>query len=412
MFQNRLHIDPSQTQKLTSAVLALHGAVSVISGPIIGHFADKSPNRKTPLLLSLLACIIGTGMISGAPSVTILFIGRVMQGVAASAVWIVGFATIADTVSEDNIGTVMGLTMSFVNLGMIGGPAVSGLLLEATGYWITWLTPLLILTVDLIARLVMIESPPIERPPKNSSQPKASSSQPEADVEEALETSETTSLLSPHQDPQNPPTALNFWRVMLCDARVLTVLLVIISGTTVGTSFHATLPLHVQETFGWGPGTTGFLFSCLLAPGLLIGPLAGWVRDRIGIRPPAVVALILQAVLQGLIGIAGSDRVSWASADKWGGTMYIACIMAIGATRPFMTGIGPTELTGKCYLCIITIAILTYCSCGQSSPREEPRNIWTYRWLVPCIFYDGGCCFPWNDDWPDHRWFSERNARL
>ncbi|KAJ5373245.1 Tetracycline resistance protein TetA/multidrug resistance protein MdtG [Penicillium concentricum] len=345
MFQSRLHIDPSETQKFTSAVLALHGAVSVISGPIIGHFADKSPNRKAPLLLSLLACIIGTVMIAGAPSVPILFIGRVMQGIAASAVWIVGFATIADTVDEANIGTVMGLTMSIVNLGMIGGPAVSGLLLEATGYWVTWLTPLLILTVDLIARLVMLESPPIENTPKDSPSQSKPSSQLEADVEETLETSETTSLLSPRQDSQIPSIAANFWRIMLCDARVLTVLLVIISGTTVGTSFHATLPLHVRETFGWGPGKTGFLFSCLIAPGLLLGPLAGWIRDRVGIRPPAVVALILQAVLQGLLGIAGSNRFSWANAQNWGETIYVASIMAIGATRPFMTGIGPTELT-------------------------------------------------------------------
>ncbi|CAG8890978.1 unnamed protein product [Penicillium egyptiacum] len=199
-------------------------------------------------------------------------------------------------------------------------------------------------TLDLdrrpYGRLIMIESPP-----KDSSTQPTASSQHKADEEEALEASETTNLLSPSQDSQNSHSAFDFWRVMLCDSRVLTVLLVIISGTTVGTSFHATLPLHVQETFGWGPGKTGFLFSCLIAPGLLIGPLAGWVRDRIGVRPPAVVALILQAVLQGLLGIAGSDRVSWASAGKWGGAIYIASIMAIGATRPFMTGIGPTELT-------------------------------------------------------------------
>jgi nitrate/nitrite transporter NarK len=68
---------------------------------------------------------------------------------------------------------------------------------------------------------------------------------------------------------------------MLCDARVLTILLVIISGTAVRTTFHATLPLYVQETFGWGPEMTGFLFSCLIVPGILIGPLAGWVRDHI-----------------------------------------------------------------------------------------------------------------------------------
>jgi MFS family permease len=140
-------------------------------------------------------------MIAGAHSIPILFIGRVLQGVAASAVWIVGFATIADTVSQDNIGTVMGLTMSFVNLGMIGGPAASGFLLGAAGYWATWLIPLLILTVDLVARLVMIESPL-----------KNSSSRCRADVAEVLETSENleTSLLSSHQNSQQSRIATTF----------------------------------------------------------------------------------------------------------------------------------------------------------------------------------------------------------
>ncbi|KAJ5502337.1 Major facilitator superfamily domain general substrate transporter [Penicillium fimorum] len=250
-------------------------------------------------------------MIAGAPSVPILFIGRVMQGIAASAIWIVGFTTIADTGDEANIGTFA-----------LGGYSILGNMADTT--------PDSDGGPHRTSKLG-----PIESTPKDSScQPKPSS-QPEADVEETLETSETTSLLPPRQVSQSPSIAVNFWRIMLCDARVLTVLLVIISGTTVGTSFHATLPLH-----------TGFLFSCLIAPGLLLEPLAGWIRDRVGIRPPAVVALILQAVLQGLLGIAGSNRFSWASAQSWGETIYIASIMAIGATRPFMTDIGPTELTG------------------------------------------------------------------
>ncbi|KAJ5764813.1 Tetracycline resistance protein TetA/multidrug resistance protein MdtG [Penicillium odoratum] len=326
MVQSRLKIDPDQAQRLTSAVLALHGAVSVVAGPIIGHFADRTPNRKIPLLLSVLSCIIGTIMIAGTHSVTILLLGRVLQGVATSAVWIVSLATIADMVGQQNLGAIMGLTMSFVNLGTIGGPAASGLLLEAVGYWVTWLIPLLILAVDLVARLVMIECPK-----KDSSTPTA----------EAGEAGETASLLS----ATYPPVARNFWRIMLSDARVLTVLLVVISGATVGTSFAATLPIHVQETFGWGPRRTGLAFSCLVIPAIIIAPLAGWVRDRVGSRPPAVISLVLQAGFLGLLGVAGSDRITWARANHQGGTVYVACILALSALRPFMSCIGPVELS-------------------------------------------------------------------
>ncbi|KAJ5965807.1 Tetracycline resistance protein TetA/multidrug resistance protein MdtG [Penicillium waksmanii] len=343
MLQFRLHINPSQTQKFTSAILALHGFVSVVSGPIIGHFADKTPSRRIPLLLSLFACIISTGIVSITSSMILLFIGRVIQGVAASAVWIVGFATIADAVGQENSGTVMGLTMSFVNVGMISGPAAAGLLLEVGGYWIAWLTPLLILIIDLAARLVMIEYPLKDPSPL----PKEESGETPRTAE-ISQTTETACLLSPQQETVHTYTATDFWRIMMCDPRALTVLSVVTSGTAVAGSFEATLPLHVQETFGYGPGTTGFLFSALVIPGLLISPLAGWIRDRIGIRLPAVISLTLQAALLGLLGIAGSDRVSWASAQSWGGTIYTASIFAIGACRPITSGMGPVELPGKC----------------------------------------------------------------
>ncbi|KAJ6118612.1 Major facilitator superfamily domain general substrate transporter [Penicillium samsonianum] len=337
MLRNRLHIDRSQSQKVTSTVLGLHGAISVVAGPIIGHFADKTPNRKAPLLLSLITCIIGTVMIASTHSIPILLIGRVLQAVAGSAVWIIGYATIADTADQANLGIIMGIAMSFVNLGVIGGPAISGLLLEVAGYWITWMAPLLILGIDLVARLLMIESPS-----KSFSQPDTKSTK----TTQTADLTETTGLLVPRGDPQDPPTAAGgFWHIMLYDARVLTVLLIQIMSATVGTCFNATIPLHVQETFGWGPSKIGFLFSCLILPSLIVGPLAGWIRDRIGTRYPAAISLVLQAAVMVLLGIAGNERISWTSAQNYGGTLYIASIVAMGALRPFMAGLGPIELT-------------------------------------------------------------------
>ncbi|KAI9646631.1 hypothetical protein NHQ30_004627 [Ciborinia camelliae] len=318
MLQERLNIASSQTQMLTSAVLALHGALAMISSPIIGHFADKSLNRQFWLLFSLGWCIIGTCMVAGAHSIPVLFIGRAMQGIAGSAVWIVGFATVTTIFSEGEQGFGMGLMMSFANSGTISGPAISGLLLEAAGYWVTWSIPLVILTIDLLARLIMIET-----------RDKTVLSSPDSDVE-------ATSLLSTRVSEQNIPGIGGFWCIMLCDGRVVTCLLITVTSTIVSTSFNATLPLQVQETFGWGPSMIGFLFAALVVPGVLIGPLAGWVRDRVGARLPAIVCSILQAVVLGLLGITGSKTS--------GGTTYMASIVVIGALRPFVSGNTPVEL--------------------------------------------------------------------
>lgn len=68
MLEDRLRLDPSHTQSLTTALLTIHGFVSLISGPIIAHFADKTPSKKIPLLFALAGCLTGTILVACTPS--------------------------------------------------------------------------------------------------------------------------------------------------------------------------------------------------------------------------------------------------------------------------------------------------------------------------------------------------------
>ncbi|KAJ5467233.1 hypothetical protein N7475_004985 [Penicillium sp. IBT 31633x] len=327
MFESRLHTDPSQTQYLTSTILALHGFCCAVSGPLIGHFADKSSNRKSLLLMSLGGCVVGTVMVAFSHTLWLLFLGRVFQGVAGSFVWIVGLATAAETVGESSMGTVIGVIMSFANAGVVGGPMVSGLMLEVAGYWAIWSIPLVVLTVDFIARLIMIGDS--EKSKKES-------------ANEEAETVETTGLLGTPGDSQDSSTTLGFWRTILCNGRVLTALLISVSTVSLNTSFHATLPLHVKDTFGWGTGTIGFLFFCLSIPSIIITPLAGWLRDRSGLRVPAAITFLIQAVTMGILGIAGSNYFSLA--ETQGPAIYMTSIIVVGIVQPFVFGVAPIEL--------------------------------------------------------------------
>ncbi|CAG8242091.1 unnamed protein product [Penicillium salamii] len=332
MLRVRLHANQAELQELTSLVLAIHGIVSVFSGPIIGHFADKTSSRRLPLLLSLGACIVGTGMVACSTSLAVLFAGRVMQGIAGSSVWIVGLATVADTVGRNDMGKVEGIMMSFLYTGMIGGPFISGLLLEYAGYWLTWSLPLFLLGLDFIARLLMIETRVVEtfvRGQETTSKT-AQDSRP-------LLASSTTSQACTAEG--------NFWLIVLCDARVLTALFVSVSTTTIGTSFHATLPIYVQEAFGWGSGKCGSLFACLIMPTLVFSPLAGWLRDRFGVLYPAMGSAVFQAAMLGLLGLAGTDFLPWTTPEASGGVLMTVCILAIGAARPFTMNVGPVELS-------------------------------------------------------------------
>lgn len=68
MLEVRLGLDSSQTQSLTTGLLAIHGIFSLLFAPIIAHFADKTPDKKIPLLISLAGCFVGTVMVALTPS--------------------------------------------------------------------------------------------------------------------------------------------------------------------------------------------------------------------------------------------------------------------------------------------------------------------------------------------------------
>lgn len=367
MLEQRLHVDPSETQRFTSISLALNGLASVFGGPLIGHFADKAQDRRTPLLVALFGCIIGTGMVACATSLAMLFAGRALQGVSGSGAWIVGIATAADTVSDDDFGKVMGFIMSCVNAGIITGPTVSGLIFETAGYWLTWSVPVVILIIDIVARLLMIETP------RNSS----------------AKGTETESLLSP-QDSEHVPVERNFWSVMLTDIRVITALLICVWGASLNTSLSATIPLYVQRTFEWGPARTGQLFLLLAVPGLIIGPLVGWLRDRVGTRLPATFTIALQSMALAFLGLVTISHYNGDGVDMQGQALYITCIAMLGLFKPGLDGNGPVELTGE--LAIATLSglqdlPLIYHSCREIEGGTDSWDIRTSGWIVTSFCY-------------------------
>lgn len=304
-----------------------------MAGPIVGHFADKTPYRKTPLVLSLMVCIVGTVMTACAQSLVVLFIGRVLQSAAGSVVWISGLATVADSVSQENLGKAMGVVMSFTSAGMIGGPMASGLLLELAGYWATWSVPVVVLVVDIFLRVVMIEN-------VKSQSPSTPSREEINEETEPLLTNNAENALSPSPSPQ-----VNFWKTMFLNRRVVIGLVAQLINVSVTGSFHATLPLHVREVFGWSPSLIGVAFTCLTVPGLFIGPLVGWIRDRVGVRVPTTIAFTIQATALCLLGAAGNAQIPWLGSIQ-GPALYTAALVFFGIARTFSTGVATFETTG------------------------------------------------------------------
>ncbi|KAL4885818.1 major facilitator superfamily domain-containing protein [Aspergillus karnatakaensis] len=346
MLETRLRHDPADTQNFTTTLLTLYGVVSLVSAPCIAHFADKTPSRKVPLLLSLTACALGTGLVACAPSIWVLILGQIFQALASSSVWIVAFATLVDNVKGENKGKVVGTAMSFVGVGMFAGPMVSGTLLELLGYWPAWSGALLLLVIDFLARLVMIDL-------RATSSPSTPS---ETDVEDGDEDDEETRLLPPSLTPSPPPepqdpfkttTQPNFYTLMLTNPQILAGLFNTLILSIILSAFDTTLPVHVRDAFNWGPLAVGLLFLLLQVPSILFGPPIGWLRDRFGLRYPTTIGWTALVPLLWLLGVPGYDLPWGDLGGRIGEVVFVLAIAGIGFAAAFIRGAGTFQMMGE-----------------------------------------------------------------
>ncbi|KAF1972864.1 MFS general substrate transporter [Bimuria novae-zelandiae CBS 107.79] len=332
MIEVRLHRDPSLTQRFTTELLVILGLISIPAAPIIGHFADGTTSRKIPLLVSLLGCTVGTLLVALTPSVWALYLGRVLQGVAGTGAWIVGFAMLTDAAGSKHMGKALGFAGSFITAGIVTGPAVGGAMLDWFGYWPAWAVPLALLAVDFIARLAMFEERDSEKDTANP-------------------TNEAAPLL---QDPASTPTttpneakdpARGFYSIMFRRGQTYAAIFNVMAFSMILSGFDTTLPIHLRDTFGWSPAPIGSIFLGLQIPAMFLGPFVGWLRDHIGLRWPTTIGWALSAPLLWFSGVPGDDNFLGVGAGTRGQAAFVASIVGVGITTALVRGAGTFQLT-------------------------------------------------------------------
>lgn len=279
-----------------------------------------------------------------------LFIGRILQAVGATAAWIVGYATLRDTISGEDMGKTFGLVSSFVGAGALSGPAVAGFLLQLTGYWPTWSVVLVLLMMDITMRLVMIENPKKNVKPTDNSNPSSTefSGNTEASEESALLAGSSAapgynSTTDGANTAQSGDTAItSFYRIILSQPRVLVGLTCYMIHSSILASYNTTIPTHVRDVFGWGSLPTGMLFMGLQIPSIVLSPIFGWARDKVGTRLPTGMGFLLLAPLLWLLGAA-----HWLGSKDTAKIVYTTTIISIGCVSNLMTSVGTIELTCK-----------------------------------------------------------------
>jgi MFS family permease len=285
--------------------------------------------------------------------VWLLFVGRVIQGLSGSATYIIGFATLVDNFDKRHIGSLMGIVTSFIQAGITTGPVISGALLELSGYWQAWSVPLVLLSLDFGSRVLMIDCNDMKT----------------SESTERLLPSAKTDLITPERQSETQPAdfeplgdqkvSRNFYFTMLTDPRILTGLLNTFMFSLILSAFDTTLPTQLRVSFGWGSLRVGSALLALQIPALLLNPIAGWIRDRLGLRLPTSVAWYLLAIFLWLLGEVTSEKFVSESPETDNTSIFNVTILCTGVVATFVRGADALQLVGTLTPALSSIMILS-----------------------------------------------------
>lgn len=249
----------------TSALLASYGLANLIAAPILGLIAERSSNRRRPLLLGLLLQIAATLTYGLLVDVRALVAARFLQGLSAAIVYTSGLAFLVDSVGAESIGSFMGAALSAENFGLMIAPLIGGPLYNKLGRTAVVGLMLVLVMIDLVLRL-LIPSP--SKPSELVHEGSLSRSTSSASVESA-----------PNDNTEGAArvTALQF----LKQPRILSAAYGTFLGQMFLTTFDGVLPRFTQRNYGWSAAGAGLIFLALSLPSLTAA-LTGKLSDRFG----------------------------------------------------------------------------------------------------------------------------------
>ena len=151
------HVHEDKLQQWIGILLGAYGAGAMIGSPFIGYWADRAASRRIPYLIGLIALAASMIAFSIGRIVSVLVIGRLVQGASAASVHSVGTAILADTFTDGGMGPMMGILDMGMALGTVLGPVFGGLLYHRYGYFAVFQSAYILIALDFALRLLMLE---------------------------------------------------------------------------------------------------------------------------------------------------------------------------------------------------------------------------------------------------------------
>ena len=119
------------TENQLAWIVGIYSLLQLVCAPIIGKISDRV-GRRPVLAVSILGTAAGFAILGSATTVTMLLIGRVIDGISGGNIS-TAMACIADSTSKKDRSRNMGIVGAAFGLGFIIGPALGGVLSKHFG---------------------------------------------------------------------------------------------------------------------------------------------------------------------------------------------------------------------------------------------------------------------------------------
>jgi EmrB/QacA subfamily drug resistance transporter len=295
---------------LTAVAWVVMAYLIVITGCLLltGRLSDLFGQRKI-YLLGFLTFTIGSALCGFAPTIYFLIGSRMFQGLGAAALMVNGTAILTTTYPEEERGKALGIIGSVVSAGFLTGPILGGFLVEHLGWRSIFFINLPIGAIGIYLSFKVLEKVrPITKV--------------QVDLWGALLLFffVTSLLLFINRMAQGPVPLLWVWLFsslfwfnlfVIVELRSTSPLVELnffkrrIFVSSLGASFLSfwmsaahtfVMPFFLQDILEFSPSKVGMLIFPVALTVMVMAPFGGRFSDRVGVRIPATIGLILTSL--------------------------------------------------------------------------------------------------------------------
>jgi len=281
-----------------------------------GRLADMI-GKKSIYTAGFVIFTLGSLLCGFAPNVYLLILFRIFQAIGATMILALGMAIVTEAFPPNERGMALGITGTMVSIGIILGPTLGGLIIDALSWnWIFFVN----LPVGIVGTIMVIRFVPSLRPKsvQRFDLPGAFTlfccllalslaltlGQSYGFTNYRILLLFLASLLSLllflyiENHASQPMIDLDLFRNLMFSISLLTGLLTFfaMSGTLI------LMPFYLENVLGYTTRQVGLLMAAVPVSMGIIAPLAGYLSDRFGSRIITVIGL--GVLLLGYVGLS------------------------------------------------------------------------------------------------------------